>query len=156
MIRPMVAADHVFVKSSWAKSFSFSDWAGPWTNDEYWGAIKPKLDGLLAKPGVEALVYCNPQDQDQILGYACYEKGHDFPVLHWAYVKHPFRDHNTETEKPRIALKLLRQLGMADGAKFLFTFRTAAWDRYRQSHRLNAKFTPAIVRGYHKPEREGR
>ncbi len=146
MFRHLRDTDKPFVAHSWASSFFHSHWAGPWTENEYWSIMRPKLDGILANPEMKVLLSCNPGDDDQLFGFACYTPA-DVPILHFVYVKHAFRDHKDADEKPRIAIKLLRELGMADGKRFQFTFRTRAWDKFSLTWRLNGKFAPEIIKG---------
>lgn len=146
MFRGLRDTDRPFVAHSWAKSYSYSHWAGPWTEDEYWGLMRPKLNGILSDPDVKVLLTVNPGDEDQIFGFACYTPG-EVPTLHYLYVKFPFRDHKCADEKPRIAIKLLRELQMADGKRFNYTFRTRAGDKFAQTWRLNAHFAPELIRG---------
>lgn len=147
MHRPSNKDDRMMVLANWSTSFQYSHWAGPWTYDEYWPLMRAKLPVLLEKPGVKVLVSCNPSSPEQVFGWACYETGRDFPLLHYVYVKHDFRDHKDCDEKPRVAIKLLRELGMGDGKRFEYSFRTRAWDRFALTWRLNAKFCPEAVRG---------
>lgn len=148
MFRPLRDTDKAFVAHSWARSYFYSHWAGPWTEDEYWSLMRPKLDGILSSKEYQVTITCNPQDEDQIFGFACHSPAYEaVPTLHFVYVKHIFRDHKCADEKPRVAIKLLRELGMADGKRFNFTFRTRAWDRFSQTWRLNGHFAPEIIRG---------
>jgi len=146
MFRGLRDTDKAFVAHSWARSYFYSHWAGPWTEEEYWLVMRPKLDGILANPEIKVLLSCNPGDEDQIFGFACYSPA-EIPTLHYVYVKHAFRDHKCADEKPRLAIKMLRELGMADGKRFNFSFRTRAWDRFAQTWRLNGHFAPEIIRG---------
>ncbi len=146
MFRGLMNKDRAFVAFSWAKSFYYSHWCGPWTEGEFWPMVRPKLDGFLADPGVKVLLSVNPGDPDQIFGFACYMPD-DIPKLLYLYVKHTFRDHKCSELKPRIGIRLLRELGMADGARFEYVFRTRAWDKFSQKWRLNAKFRPEIAKG---------
>ena len=149
MIRPSRTDDHAFIVHSILKSFSFSHWAGVLDQDTFWTSHRTLLEGLLQKRGVHVDIYANPEDDKHILAFLVREDA-EIPIAHSLYVKHAFRDHKAADEKPRIALKLLRHAGMADGKRFEFTFRTAAWDRYRQRHRLNAHFAPELLRGTRK------
>lgn len=149
MHRPMREGDRLFILSSWSRSFIYSHWAGPFTDEEYWPVMRAKLPGILDNPAVKVTVVCNPADEDQVFGWACYtpSASGEVPALHYIYVKHSFRDHQGAEEKPRLAIKLLRELGMADGKRFNYTFRTRAFDKFAQTWRLNSKFAPELIRG---------
>lgn len=137
MIRPWRPSDRPFVASSWLSSFRVSHWSGVISDGRYGDVYSPEVDRILDTRGVSVLVHCNPEDQDQILGWACHGPGR----LYYCYVKAPFRDTNAAGgERPHVALKLLRPLGFADGAMFDFVFRTPQWDKFRARWRLNARY----------------
>ena len=154
MIRPWHKEDRAFVANSWLRSFSYSHWAGFLDTEAYWREYTPLVDRLLDTPGVRVDVFCNPEDQDQIMAWVCWEPAPDHgpPILHYLFVKAAFRD--SKAMKPQLGVKLLEHAGMAHGKRFNFTFRTQQWDRYRQTHRLNAHFSPEIVRSRRKYEEE--
>lgn len=144
MLRPWNPdGDRAFVADSWLSSFRQSHWRGPIKDSVYRDVYGAVVDEILDTPGVTVLVDCNPTDTAQIFGWVCYVAG-DIPVIHYAYIKAPYRDHKAG-EQPRIAIKLLRQIGAADGARCEFTFRTPQWDKFRARWRLNAHFAPERI-----------
>jgi hypothetical protein len=128
-------SDRAFVASSWISSFRVSHWSGPIPDDLYASTYSGIIDRILDTRGVSVLVECDPTDENQILGYAVWGPGR----LYYCYVKSPFRDSKAQGEQPKVAMKLLRHLGWADGVMFDFVFRTPQWDKFRQRHRLNAR-----------------
>jgi hypothetical protein len=56
------------------------------------------IENIFADPRTKVLIVCNPEDRDQIYGYGVGGKSIDpasnapVGVIHWIYVKHPFRD----------------------------------------------------------------
>jgi hypothetical protein len=148
VIRAWVPGDRAFVADSWLSSFRASHWAGPIPRVQYRDVYGKVVDELLDRPGVSVAISCNPEDPNQILGWACYQapkKGEHLQALHYVYVKAPFRDHKHGTEQPRVAVHLLKHLQMDGGQEFAFVFRTPQWDKFRARWRLNAKYLPELV-----------
>jgi ribosomal protein S18 acetylase RimI-like enzyme len=57
------------------------------------------VEGLLSRS--TAIIACNPEDPDHIVGYIVFEDG----VIHWLYVKKPFRQRGIGRELLAIAYK---------------------------------------------------
>jgi ribosomal protein S18 acetylase RimI-like enzyme len=127
-LRPAHAADTAFVVDSWLKSFrsSSGDVPGP----IYWRSHREVVDALLQRANV--LVACNPEDASQIFGWAAFEKRAGVLVLHYLYVKEPFRRYG-------IATRLLRTLS-AKGCQY--THHTKAFARMARTWR--AHFNPYL------------
>ncbi len=73
------------------------------------------LDGLLKR--ASCLVACAPDYQEQIFGYVIYEAPGDrigVPVLHWTFVKGPFKRNG-------IGTRLMAEAGFTKTQPFLFT-----------------------------------
>jgi hypothetical protein len=66
--------------------------------DSYMRAHNTTLNKLLDK--CECIVSCDPEDQDLVYGFALYDNGEVFDVLHYIYVRKTFR-------KNRVAAELL-------------------------------------------------
>jgi GNAT superfamily N-acetyltransferase len=110
-IRPGRPADARFVLDSWARSFRRSPFAGCVPEDLYPSVVRATATRLLATGTLE--VACNPDEPDQILGWALREPGR----LHYVYVKDPWR-------RDGIARDLLARAPLQS-----FTHRTPAGDR---------------------------
>lgn len=84
--------DLPFIFNSWLKSFRDSPQVQGVPNTLYY-AEQHALIGQLLKDSY-VLIACNPDDPGQIYGYAvgCAKPEPDHSVLHWVYVKHPFRN----------------------------------------------------------------
>lgn len=89
--RQPIQADHPFIYNSWLKSFrTYSSWATQVAPTIFFANHKMVIAKLLEEAGV--LVACNPDLPDQIFGYAVFtQTGSNVTVLHYVYVKHPFR-----------------------------------------------------------------
>lgn len=66
--------------------------------DSYMRAHNTTLNKLIDK--FECLISCDPEDQDLVYGFALYNNGEVFDVLHYIYVRKTFR-------KSRVAAELL-------------------------------------------------
>ena len=78
-----------FIFNSWLKSYRNSYFAKPISNTVYF-AEHHKVIEKLAKTS-QILIACNKEDEAQIYGYVCAEKVDGIFVIHYAYVKQPFR-----------------------------------------------------------------
>ena len=89
-IRNMVEADTNFVFDSWLKSWRKSRYAGVVQNDDYYATYRKTIERLIMR-GAEIKVACNPENENHILGYLCYEITPDgYSIVHFLYVKDPF------------------------------------------------------------------
>lgn len=106
-IRRATKRDIPFITSSWLKSFRDGYFARGIPNTTYYYHHHRILEQLLPR-GI-TLVVCNEEDPDQILGWCNAEVVDTALVLHYVYIKHPFRKFGLakrvvelllETEKP--------------------------------------------------------
>jgi len=87
LIRKPVEADVPLIYNSWARSYKhqFKKMAFP----IYKAFIEPVIADCIQHS--EILVACDPTDQDEIFGYIVVEDTIEGPVVHYVYVKSPFR-----------------------------------------------------------------
>ena len=90
-------ADMPFIMDSWQRSFSRSPFAGVVPNSKWLENSRALVTSLLAR-GAKVVVACNPEDEDQILGWACAEQDEYKCVVHYVYVKDPYRKDGLSTE----------------------------------------------------------
>lgn len=123
--RQATAADQAFIYNSWLKSFrSMSSWAKAIPAAIYFGNHKLVVAKLLEDSGV--LIAANPDDPEQIFGYAVYQPtAGRVAVLHWLYVKHPYRRLGIGTEIYRTVLRLADH---NDELPVVGTHHTSLWD----------------------------
>lgn len=88
-IRKATRRDIPLITSSWLKSFRDGLFSRGIPNNIYYYNHHKILEELIPRSTV--LVSCNGEDSDQILGWCCYEVVDTAVVLHYLYVKHPFR-----------------------------------------------------------------
>lgn len=91
IIRPGVVEDIRFIFNSWLKSYRDANAVAGVPNTLYFKGQHEVVERILARPGLLVLVACTPEDEKQILGYVVASETKAGTVLHWLYVKHPFR-----------------------------------------------------------------
>lgn len=138
--------DQHFIMSSWLRSFKNSNYAGPIQNNLYWKVYQQVIEQLLDRDGVVILIACNPEKETQIFGYIVVEENFETPVVHWLYVKQPFR--STVHDKWGIARALMGFCGISRNTEFYYTFRSASAGSLTASDGPwpRARFKPSIVR----------
>ncbi len=86
-LRDATPEDESFIFSSWLVSFRENgDWPRRISKGRYFAEHKITVMKLLAVSST--LVACNPDKPGQILGYVVHQGRN---ILHWLYVKEPFR-----------------------------------------------------------------
>jgi hypothetical protein len=98
-----------FVYDSWIRSYkvklspnSFND-----EEREYKAKMRKRIDDLISR-GAMFQVACDPEEPSTIFGWCCFTVIGDVPVLHYVYVKKPFRGQHIvrrllEGLKPKMA-----------------------------------------------------
>ena len=88
-VRPAVEGDVPFIFSSWLKSYRASLFAKQVSNTVFFSEHHKVIEGILKTS--TTLVLCSADDVTNIYGYICAEKIDGIFVLHYAYIKHPYR-----------------------------------------------------------------
>ncbi len=88
-IREYQPSDFNFIAHSFLRSQRGSREARAMIDSVYYPAFKERLETMLRISKVH--VICAEADLDQIAGYLLTSKIADWDVLHYVYVKHPFR-----------------------------------------------------------------
>jgi GNAT superfamily N-acetyltransferase len=83
------AEDFNFIINSWLKSYRVSPSCRDISNGIYFAGQTDIIENLLRNPETIGMILCAKDDPDQIMGYAIFDNS--APVLHYLYVKHPFR-----------------------------------------------------------------
>jgi hypothetical protein len=87
--RPMTKADEAFIFSTWLKSYRHSQFASDMSNDVFFTYHKGIVADILKVSKVILIV--NPEDPDQIYGYAVAQQVGSRLITHFVYVKYNFR-----------------------------------------------------------------
>lgn len=82
-------SDIPFLFSTWIKHQRYQGFNQdiPWST--YYANEKRKVAQVLAKSSVT--IIHNPDDDDQIYGWVCYQLVKDLLVIHYSYVKRPYQ-----------------------------------------------------------------
>lgn len=87
--RAMKESDIPFIYSSYLKSYRNAPGANHMVNDVYYPEYKARMEKMLSSSNV--LVACSSEDPDQILGYVIYDSAFQWTIIHYLYIKFPFR-----------------------------------------------------------------
>ncbi len=88
-VRGAVAEDLPFILNSWLKSYRNSSVSLSIPNQVYYPGHTNRVKEILSNPSTVSLILVNSTDADQIMGYVIFDL--NAPVLHYLYVKQPFR-----------------------------------------------------------------
>lgn len=133
-LRPVTDSDLPFVFHSWLRSYRMSEFAKELHNQVYFPQHHKVIEGLLQRCG--GVVACDPLDSTQLYGYVVAEVIDECPVVHYCYIKEPFR-------KMGVAHLLLTaaNVGWKPDAAFCYTHKTY------QSTRLEKRY-PMVFHPY--------
>lgn len=131
-------SDINFILSSWLKSFYSSKYN--LINDQfffapdYWKYMKLLIQHIINKSLITVLV--NPEDTDQIYGWACYQIIDSKLIIHWVYVKYTFRKLGFGKHIYNALLNLISD------KEIIITFKPCYYDDYKEtfSHTYNEKY----------------
>ncbi|RMF63204.1 MAG: N-acetyltransferase [Bacteroidetes bacterium] len=148
LVRPVDREDDVrFVIKSWSNDYTNprNPWSGTLVRRYAKQAVRDTIIRLLNEPDVALAMACYEKNEDQILGFCCFQdgptlKGKKVTTLHYIYVKALFRGTG-------IAKDLLACLPQNEGG-LRYTFRTPLSGRVTRG----GKYAPNIVRRLGKPE----
>lgn len=168
--------DFTLVINSWVNSYRTAHTAGMIAMRDWKTVMVPQVERVLARPGVVTWVACHPAGlpgETDLLGWIAVERGTsvpvkvrddaghhseeygplDCPLVHYVYVKEPYR-------KSGLARSLFRAAGVDPGRRFLFTCKTAVVTVIRKDPRRPERqdplaggiFAPLIARFDPKPD----
>lgn len=89
-IRAAANEDIGFIFNSWLKSYRNAQYVNGISNTIYFSSHHKLIEQILIRSNVQ--IACSQEDPSQIYGYSVSEKMEGFLVVHYVYVKHPFRN----------------------------------------------------------------
>lgn len=113
-LRSVREEDVPFIFSSWLRSYHQTRNAKTIDNRSYYAGQHRIIEAILDRPGTEIMVATDKEDETQILGYVVFEHRLEFVMIHWLYVKLPFRNFG-------IGKQLLAQVPRLKGRKTVVT-----------------------------------
>lgn len=141
MLRDQCEADLPFVYNSFLKSYRDSPTVSAVPNTMYYEGQHALVERLLLRPACKLLMAVSREDQTQIFGYALAEIL-PYPVMHWIYVKHPFRSFGIG--------KALEDAFFKGEDKVFYTHRLKTTERLLKN-RANYVFNPFILHSERTP-----
>lgn len=132
--RAGLPTDAHFLLSTWLKSYRNS---GPVTkipNANYFQGHQDLIVHILSLQGTAVEVVCAKDDPDQIIGYVVYNKL--APILHYVYVKYPFR----KLGLGAMLVSIIKEHHKASGLPLHCTHIARQWDVV--SRKFNLIFDP--------------
>lgn len=133
-IRIMEPGDKNFILSTWLRSYKHSSsFAKRITNSIYYFFHHNIVTNILERPDTKVTVACNPQDPNVIYAYLVQGGFEDQVVVHYIYVKAPFR-----------GLGIAGRLAEEIPAKFVFSHWTFSCDRIVDKY-PGACFVPYLL-----------
>ena len=105
-LRPYRESDLNFIQNSWGTSYyKGADYVLFMSPKEFHAQHRPIRDKILKKPSAVAIVACDPNDEDLILGWILVEKPPtEGLILHYLYVKEAFKGEGISEELIKKAL----------------------------------------------------
>lgn len=133
-IREAETKDLSFIKNSWEKSFEKVMHAVP--RESYHRGQQKLMNRLISKSF--CYVSCSHEDLNQIFGWMLFEKIKDIGILHYIYVKHPYRRYG-------IGSALYQMLERDKAYPCIASHRTLYLDHIKD--KWNVTFNPYILFG---------
>lgn len=133
-LRPVAPADEPLVFSSWLRSYRTAPAVAQVRGPVYFANQRRVIERILLR--AQVLVACSPSEPTDVFGYAVCERTASGLVVHWLYVKHPFR-------RLGVAGRLLSAAGAGDVATIQHTHETDAGKRLAK--RLGSVLNPYLA-----------
>jgi hypothetical protein len=132
--------DIAFIFNSWLHSYRHSLHVKNIGNTVFYAEHHKVLERLFKR--CDARIACDPKDQNQIYGYIVYERITGVLVVHYCYVKQPYR---------RLGLchQLLLEAGRSKEEAFAYTHETFLGNRL--SGRFRALYNPYVIHQGYEP-----
>jgi len=136
VVRPARASDAGFIVDTWRNSFALSSELAAFDRDMFYALAGRDIGALLRAPETTALIACDADDDDALVGYAVLTG----PVLHYVYVRGGGRDKSTNFRKLGVARMLLEGQPVER-----FSFRTDAFMRRVKPEQRGWTYEPRKV-----------
>lgn len=91
-VHPLTSELSGFVYETWTRDYSRQPSMRRMPQQAYYPYQRGVVAALLGRPGTSVLVAHDAEDHDQVYGWVCSELEGGTFVLHYVYVKRPFRE----------------------------------------------------------------
>ena len=113
------SSDYAFISNAWLRSYRHSAFAGKIPSEVYFYVHEPLIAKIIEAS--EIIIACNPDDEEQLFGFFCYEHRDSWLRSHYIYVKKVFRGMGFATD-------MLKMAGVDPTIKHLATHRTTDYE----------------------------
>jgi hypothetical protein len=134
-LRPANENDVGFIFNSWLKSFRKSNFAKNIDNTIYYENHHKLIEKLVKSNPV--IVACDSKDETQLFGYICASNSSGILVIHYAYVKHSFRNMG-------VCKLLLSSFNHSKDVASIYTHHTNASEKL--SSKFNSVYHPYLLK----------
>lgn len=126
--------DLPFILNSFTESYKDSKY-NPIYGMAYFYYFRLLLNKLISKSLIT--IICNPDDINQIYGYAIYQIKDDKLIIHWIYIKYTFRKLGLAKYLYNILLNMVKD------KEITITLKSCYYDKYKDSY--NHIYQPKIA-----------
>lgn len=128
------AEDVPFILDSWLRSYKTSNYALPIPADIYFPLHRAAVLHMVQHPGISCRLAVNPRDAEQIYGYLIHLTS--APVIHYVYVKYPFR-------KFGIGTRLITDCLQGEAAYQGVSVHASHWSSFAK--KFNLVYNPYLI-----------
>lgn len=132
LIRDANEADVPFIFNSWLKSYRNASLCRSITNPVYFAFQHQLIEALLKHNYVK--VVCTAADSNQLLGYIVYGEQEGIKIVHYAYIKHAFRNMG-------MCRMMLQSAGIVNGGFYTHETPSGA----RAAERMGLVYNPYLA-----------
>lgn len=132
-LRAKQASDEPFIYNSWLRSHRDGNHSGYMSNTVYYDNHKLVIKDILNTAKTVMLV--NPDDSDHIFGYLCFDDSYSVPIIHYCYIKEPFR-------KFGLASNVVKEI-FPEANEIFVTHATSLFSEIEK--RFNVIFNPYLI-----------
>jgi len=136
LIRQYKESDLSFIFSTWLRSYKFnSSFAKQINNTVFYTYHHKLIEAILAR-GATVLVACDALNPEVVFGYLVFEQAGDLDIVHFSYIKKPFRGFGIFTE--------LLRIGQVSLDKATFTHYTTKCNKFLELNKA-LTYNPYLV-----------
>lgn len=130
--------DRAFVVSTWSRSFKLSHSAGLISSESWPAVMHVELEKILERAGARTVIACAGDDRNSFYGWIAADTTARVPVLHYVYVKEPYR-------LAGIGRRLFAAIGIDPAQFFVYVCRGPSYGQLASKF-AHARYNPNEVR----------
>lgn len=125
LFRKRKTEDFEYIADSWQKEYRKGPFASQIHSDVFFPNYRARIKALLEIS--ETIVACNPEDEDQVYGYAVHRRIGPLHILSWINVKGTFRGLG-------IGHRMFKEIGEVDIVTHLSRYYKTRWDEEQKRY----------------------